>query len=92
MHHVPQTERMASRRESVSGADCRPRATVLGSAFAGVVEENHNAFRSPGAADLETLRARPKKVDYYRDTYALPAAVPDDAAGRGRGPHAVGGS
>lgn len=30
----------------------------------------HNAFRSPGAASVEELKARPKKVDYYRDRYA----------------------
>lgn len=30
----------------------------------------HNAFRSPGAPDLETLRGRPKKVDYFADLYA----------------------
>lgn len=32
--------------------------------------ENHNAFRSPGAASLESLRSRPKKVDYYKDIYS----------------------
>lgn len=30
----------------------------------------HNAFRSPGAPDLETLRGRPKKVHYFADGYA----------------------
>lgn len=30
----------------------------------------HNAFRSPGAPDLDTLRGRPKKVDYFADLYA----------------------
>lgn len=32
--------------------------------------ENHNAFRSPGAAPLETLREQPKKVEYYRQIYS----------------------
>jgi hypothetical protein len=32
--------------------------------------ENHNAFRAPGAASLQDLRARPMKVTYYRDIYA----------------------
>lgn len=30
----------------------------------------HNAFRSPGAASIEELRARPKKVHHFRDCYA----------------------
>lgn len=30
----------------------------------------HNAFRAPGAPTLEELRARGKKVDYYRDLYS----------------------
>jgi len=30
---------------------------------------SHNAFRSPGAASLEELRARPLKVDHYADVY-----------------------
>lgn len=29
----------------------------------------HNAFRSPGAASVETLRKRMKKVDYYASIY-----------------------
>jgi hypothetical protein len=29
----------------------------------------HNAFRAPGAADLEDLRRRPSKVDYYKGIY-----------------------
>jgi hypothetical protein len=29
----------------------------------------HNAFRAPGAASLEELEARPKKVDYYQAKY-----------------------
>jgi hypothetical protein len=31
---------------------------------------SHNAFRSPGAASLDELRATPKKVQYYRQIYA----------------------
>lgn len=31
---------------------------------------NHNAFRSPGAASLEQLKARPLKVAYFRDMYS----------------------
>lgn len=31
---------------------------------------SHNAFRSPGAASLEDLRATPKKVHYFRDLYS----------------------
>lgn len=31
---------------------------------------NHNAFRSPGAASLEELKARPLKVAYFRDMYS----------------------
>ena len=30
----------------------------------------HNAFRAPGAASLEELRLRPKKVDYFAATYS----------------------
>jgi hypothetical protein len=30
----------------------------------------HNAFRAPGAASLETLTEKPFKVDYYADIYA----------------------
>lgn len=30
----------------------------------------HNAFRSPGAASVEELRARQRKVDYYQGKYA----------------------
>lgn len=29
----------------------------------------HNAFRAPGAASLETLKAKPKKVDYFANLY-----------------------
>ncbi|UWU25438.1 ThiF family adenylyltransferase (plasmid) [Rhizobium sp. CB3060] len=31
--------------------------------------EQHNAFRSPGAASIECLRERPRKVDYLQDIY-----------------------
>jgi len=31
--------------------------------------ENHNAFRAPGAASLEQLRAHPLKVDYFAQLY-----------------------
>ena len=30
----------------------------------------HNAFRSPGAPSIETLRAAPQKAAYYRDIYS----------------------
>ena len=30
----------------------------------------HNAFRSPGAPPIETLRAAPQKAAHYRDTYS----------------------
>ena len=30
----------------------------------------HNAFRSPGAPSIETLRAAPQKTAYYRDVYS----------------------
>ena len=30
----------------------------------------HNAFRSPGAPSIETLRAAPQKTAYYRDIYS----------------------
>jgi len=36
----------------------------------GDVFENHNAFRAPGSATLEQLRARPRKVDYFRNMYS----------------------
>ena len=32
--------------------------------------ENHNAFRAPGAASLETLRTRPNKAGYFASVYA----------------------
>jgi hypothetical protein len=31
--------------------------------------DNHNAFRAPGAADLEDLRRRPRKVEYFAEVY-----------------------
>lgn len=31
--------------------------------------EPHNAFRAPGAASLDELRAKKKKVDYFKDAY-----------------------
>lgn len=31
--------------------------------------DNHNAFRAPGAASLDQLRARPTKVAYYAEAY-----------------------
>lgn len=30
----------------------------------------HNAFRAPGAASIEQLREKPKKVDYFREVYS----------------------
>jgi hypothetical protein len=38
--------------------------------FDGDEQLTHNAFRSPGAAPLEVLRARPKKVDYLSAIYS----------------------
>lgn len=32
--------------------------------------DNHNAFRSPGAPTLDTLRERPSKVDYFAELYS----------------------
>lgn len=37
--------------------------------FDGDTFDNHNAFRSPGAPTLDTLRARPTKVDYLASIY-----------------------
>lgn len=31
---------------------------------------NHNAFRAPGAPELEVLRAKPKKVDHWAQVYS----------------------
>jgi len=43
--------------------------------------DNHNAFRAPGAASLEQLRARPTKAAYYAELYGhmhtAITAVPD---------------
>ena len=38
--------------------------------YDGDVMLTHNAFRAPGAASLNELRAAPKKVDYYKEKYA----------------------
>jgi hypothetical protein len=38
--------------------------------FDGDVFSQHNAFRSPGAASLDDLRARPSKVSYLRARYS----------------------
>lgn len=38
--------------------------------FDGDVFSNHNAFRAPGAASLEELRAKPNKVKYYHALYS----------------------
>jgi hypothetical protein len=38
--------------------------------YDGDVLLQHNAFRSPGAASIADLRAKPYKVDYYRDRYS----------------------
>lgn len=37
--------------------------------FDGDVFSQHNAFRSPGAPNVEKLRERPQKVDYFADIY-----------------------
>src|SRR5262249_52854020 len=31
--------------------------------------DNHNSFRAPGAADIEELRRRPRKVEYFAEMY-----------------------
>lgn len=31
--------------------------------------DNHNAFRAPGAPDIEELRRRPRKVEYFAEVY-----------------------
>ena len=38
--------------------------------FDGDTFANHNAFRSPGAASLEDLNARPSKAQYLKDIYS----------------------
>lgn len=37
--------------------------------FDGKTFNQHNAFRSPGAASIETLETKPPKVDYYAGMY-----------------------
>jgi len=37
--------------------------------FDGDIFSSHNAFRSPGAASLETLREKPSKVAYHKTVY-----------------------
>lgn len=39
--------------------------------FDGDVFSSHNAFRAPGAASIEELRAQPYKVDYLRARYSV---------------------
>lgn len=39
--------------------------------FDGDFLDNHNAYRAPGAADIEDLRGRPNKAEYYEETYSL---------------------
>ncbi|RFZ34009.1 hypothetical protein DAVIS_04838 [Mycobacterium marinum] len=39
--------------------------------YDGGVLRTHNAFRAPGAASLEDLTARKKKVDYYAEMYSV---------------------
>ena len=39
--------------------------------FDGDVFSSHNAFRAPGAASIEELRAKPKKASYFQQRYAL---------------------
>jgi ThiF family len=36
----------------------------------GDILENHNAFRAPGAASLETLQARKNKAEYFAEEYS----------------------
>ncbi|MFL5786795.1 MAG: ThiF family adenylyltransferase [Flavisolibacter sp.] len=38
--------------------------------FDGDYFRNHNAFRAPGAATIETLREHPKKVEYLQSAYS----------------------
>jgi len=38
--------------------------------FDGDVFSNHNAFRSPGAASIDDLRAKPRKVDHFCALYS----------------------
>jgi hypothetical protein len=39
--------------------------------YDGDVFSTHNAFRAPGAASLDALNSRMKKVDYYATTYSV---------------------
>lgn len=38
--------------------------------FDGDTFENHNAYRAPGAADIEDLKARPNKADYFERQFS----------------------
>jgi hypothetical protein len=38
--------------------------------FDGDFLDNHNAYRAPGAADIEDLRGRPNKAEYYVQLYS----------------------
>lgn len=38
--------------------------------FDGDVLDNHNAFRAPGAADIEDLKLRPNKAEYFARAYS----------------------
>jgi hypothetical protein len=38
--------------------------------FDGDVFDNHNAFRAPGAADIEALEQRPNKAEHFADVYS----------------------
>ena len=47
--------------------------TPIGSKFTSTTRDDlftHNAFRSPGAASLEELRTKPKKVEYLSNIYS----------------------
>ncbi|GAA3559925.1 ThiF family adenylyltransferase [Kribbella ginsengisoli] len=37
--------------------------------FDGDVFDNHNAYRAPGAADIEDLKRRPNKAEYFASVY-----------------------
>jgi hypothetical protein len=38
--------------------------------FDGDVFDNHNAYRAPGAADIEDLKLRPNKAEYFAQVYS----------------------
>lgn len=38
--------------------------------FDGDVFSQHNAFRSPGAPSVDELKARPQKIDYFKNQYS----------------------